>query len=89
VVPRPAKLAVRRRELPVATVAAILAEVVRGRPRYAAVFSGLHRERVKVYPLGTRLGVCAAQLLGGAGFGSKKAHDEFVVALPTPAAEQS
>lgn len=30
----------RRRELPVATVAAVLAEVVRGRPRDAGVFAG-------------------------------------------------
>lgn len=33
----------RRRERPVATVAAVLAEVVRGRPGGAGVFSGLRR----------------------------------------------
>ena len=71
----------RRRELPVATVAAVLAEVVRGRPRDAAVFSGLRRERVEVHPVDVRVGVRAGQLLGGAGFGSERAVDAFVVAV--------
>jgi len=71
----------RRRELPVATVAAVLAEVVRGRPRDAAVFSGLRRERVEVHPVDVRVGVRAGQLLGGAGLGSDKAVDAFVVAV--------
>ncbi|MGH9091021.1 MAG: hypothetical protein ACRDZR_06535 [Acidimicrobiales bacterium] len=70
----------RRRELPVATVAAVLAEVVRGRPRDAAVFSGLRRERVEVHPVDTRVGVRGGQLLGGAGLGSDHAVDAFVVA---------
>jgi predicted nucleic acid-binding protein len=71
----------RRRELPVATVATVLAEVVRGRPRDAAVFSGLCRERVVVHPVYVRIGVRAGQLLGGAGFGSDRAVDAFVVAV--------
>lgn len=71
----------RRRELPVATVAAVLAEVVRGRPRDAGVFSGLRRERVEVHPVDTRVGVRAGQLLGGAGLGSEVAVDAFVVAV--------
>jgi predicted nucleic acid-binding protein len=71
----------RRRELPVATVAAVLAEVVRGRARDAGVFSGLRRERVQVHPVDTRVGIRAGQLLGGAGFGSEKAVDAFVVAV--------
>jgi len=71
----------RRRELPVATVAAVLAEVVRGRARDAGVFSGLRRERVEVHPVDTRVGVRAGRLLGGAGFGSEKAVDAFVVAV--------
>ena len=71
----------RRRELPVATVAAVLAEVVRGRPQDAAVFSGLRRERVEVHPVDVRVGVRAGQLLAGAGFGSEKAVDAFVVAV--------
>ena len=54
----------RQRELPVATVAAVLAEVVRGRPRDAGVFAGLRRERVQVYPVDSRVGVRAGQLLG-------------------------
>lgn len=71
----------RRRELPVATVAAVLAEVVRGRPRDAGVFEGLRRERVEVYPVDTRVGVRAGQLLGATGSGSEKAVDAFVVAV--------
>lgn len=74
-------LEMRRRELPVATVAAVLAEVVRGRPRDAGVFSGLRRERVEVHPVDTRVGVRAGQLLGSAGYGSEKAVDAFVVAV--------
>jgi predicted nucleic acid-binding protein len=71
----------RRRELSVATVAAVLAEVVRGRPRDAGVFSGLRRERVEVHPVDTRVGVRAGQLLGAAGLGSERAVDAFVVAV--------
>ena len=74
-------LEMRRRELPVGTVAAILAEVVRGRPADAAVFSGLRRERVQVYPVDTRVGVRAGQLLGAARSGSVLAIDAFVVAV--------
>ena len=47
----------RRRELPVATVAAVLAEVVRGRAADAAVFAGLRRERVEVRVVDTAVGV--------------------------------
>lgn len=74
-------LEMRRRELPVATVAAVLAEVVRGQRRDAGVFAGLRRERVVVYPVDTRVGVRAGQLLGSAGFGSERAVDAFVVAV--------
>jgi len=71
----------RRRELPVGTVAAVLAEVVRGRPRDAGVFAGLRRERVEVHPVDTRAGVRAGQLLSRAGAGSEYAVDAFVVAV--------
>jgi predicted nucleic acid-binding protein len=71
----------RRRDLPVATVAAVLAEVVRGRPADAAVFSGLRRERVQVHPVDTRTGVRAGQLLGAARRRSDDAVDAFVVAV--------
>jgi hypothetical protein len=54
---RPAKG--RRRRLPIGTVAAVLAEVVRGHPRDAGVFAGLRRERVEVYPVDTQVGVRA------------------------------
>jgi predicted nucleic acid-binding protein len=70
----------RSRELPVATVAAVLAEVVRGRPADAAVFSGLRRERVEVHPVDSRTGVRAGQLLGAVGAGSELAVDAFLVA---------
>jgi hypothetical protein len=71
----------RRRELPVGTVAAVLAEVVRGRAADAAVFAGLRRERVQVYPVDTRVGVRAGQLLGAAKSGSDLAVDAFIVAV--------
>lgn len=71
----------RRRERPIATVAAVLAEVVRGRPADAAVFSGLRRERVVVHPVDTRVGVRAGQLLGAVRAGSERAVDAFVVAV--------
>jgi predicted nucleic acid-binding protein len=71
----------RRRERPIATVAAVLAEVVRGRPADAAVFSGLRRERVVVHPVDTRVGVRAGQLLGAVRAGSERVVDAFVVAV--------
>lgn len=71
----------RRRELPVVTVAAVLAEVVRGRRRDAGVFAGLRRERVEVHPVDTRVGVRAGQLLGATRSGSEHAVDAFVVAV--------
>lgn len=70
----------RARELPVATVAAVLAEVVRGRPQDAGVFAGLRRERVEVHPVDTRVGIRAGLLLGRAGSGSDLAVDAFLVA---------
>ncbi|MGH9154205.1 MAG: PIN domain-containing protein [Acidimicrobiales bacterium] len=71
----------RSRDLPVTTVAAVLAEVVRGHPRDAGVFAGLRRERVQVHPVDTRVGVRAGQLLGSTGSGSERAIDSFVVAV--------
>lgn len=71
----------RLRELPVGTVAAVLSEVVRGEPRDAGVFAGLRRERVEVYPVDTRVGVRAGQLLGATRSGSEHAVDAFVVAV--------
>lgn len=70
----------RARDLPVATVAAVLAEVVRGRPADAAVFSGIRRERVEVHPVDSRVGVRAGQLLGAVRAGSDLAVDAFLVA---------
>jgi predicted nucleic acid-binding protein len=71
----------RRRELPVGTVAAVLAEVIRGNASDAGVFAGLRRERVEVYPVDTRTGVRAGQLLGAVRAGSEDAVDAFVVAV--------
>ncbi len=71
----------RRRQFPVATVAAVLAEVVRGRRADAAVFAGLRRDRVEVRAVDARTGVRAGQLLGQAGAGSELAVDAFTVAV--------
>lgn len=71
----------RRRELSVGTVAAVLAEVVRGRRADAGVFAGLRRERVEVHTVDTRVGVRAGQLLGETNAGSEMAIDAFVVAV--------
>lgn len=71
----------RARSKPIATVAAVLAEVVRGRAADAGVFSGLRRERVEVHPVDTRIGMRAGQLLGGIGAGSELAVDAFVIAV--------
>lgn len=71
----------RRRNLPIATVAAVLAEVVRGRAADAGVFAGLRRERVMVHPVDTRVGVRAGQLLGQIAAGSELAVDAFLIAV--------
>jgi len=73
--------AMRKRELPIATVAAVLAEVVRGRKADAGVFAGLKRERVLVRPVDSRVGVRAGKLLGAVRRGSESAVDAFVVAV--------
>jgi predicted nucleic acid-binding protein len=71
----------RRRGHPIATAAAVLAEVVRGRREDAAVFAGMRRDRVEVHPVDTRVGVRAGQLLGAARADSTLAVDAFVVAV--------
>jgi predicted nucleic acid-binding protein len=74
-------VAMRSRESPVAAVASVLAEVVRGRGADTAVFAGLRRERVEVHPVDSRVGVRAGQLLGGVRAGSEMAVDAFTVAV--------
>ena len=74
-------LQMRARNLPVVTVAAVLAEVVRGGAEDAGVFAGLRGERVQVRPVDTAVGVRAGQLLGAARVGSDLAVDAFVVAV--------
>jgi len=71
----------RSRDLPIGTVASVLAEVVRGRPADAGVFAGLNRARVEVHPVDTRVGVRAGRLLGRVGAGSEMAVDAFTVAV--------
>jgi predicted nucleic acid-binding protein len=71
----------RRRELPVATAAAVLAEVVRGRRAEVAVFAGLRRDRVEVRVVDSRVAVRAGQLLGRIRAGSELAVDAFTVAV--------
>ena len=71
----------RKRELPIATVAAVLAEVIRGRPRDASVFATLRRERVEVYSVDTRVAIRAGQLLESACSASENAVAAFVVAV--------
>jgi predicted nucleic acid-binding protein len=71
----------RARELPIATVAAVLCEVVRGRGADAGVFAGLRRERVEVQPVDSRVGIRAGQLLGAVRSGSEMAVDAFSVAV--------
>ena len=70
----------RSRGLPVATVAAVLAEVVRGQAEDAGVFAGLRRKRVEVHPVDSRTAVRAGRLLGRVGAGSELAVDAFLVA---------
>lgn len=70
----------RARNLPVATVAAVIAEVVRGHVRDAAIFAGISREAIQVHPVDLKVGVRAGQLLGSVGAASELAIDAFVVA---------
>jgi predicted nucleic acid-binding protein len=70
----------RTRDLPVATVAAVLAEVVRGRAADSAVFTSLQRERVIIHTVDACVGVRAGQLLGAVRRGSEMAVDAFLVA---------
>lgn len=71
----------RGRERPIATVAAVLAEVVRGRPADAGIFSSLKRERIEIHSVDRPVGVRAGHLLGGVRAGSEMAVDAFVVAV--------
>src|SRR5262245_43357852 len=71
----------RRRELPVAIAATLLAEVVRGRRADAAVFTGLRRDRVEVRTVDARIAIRAGQLLGHARASSELAVDAFTVAV--------
>lgn len=70
----------RRRGEPVATSAALLAEVIRGRPSDSAVHSALNREAIEVHPVHRGIGVRAGQLLGMVRAGSELAMDALLVA---------
>ncbi|MFO0709629.1 MAG: PIN domain-containing protein [Sandaracinus sp.] len=71
----------RARDAPVAVVAAVLSEVVRGHPRDAAVFAGMRRSRVEVRDVDARVAVRAGQLLGRIRARSDLAVDAFIVAV--------
>jgi predicted nucleic acid-binding protein len=71
----------RDRALPVATVSAVLAEVIRGHHRDAGVFAALRYERIAIRAVDTRVGLRAGQLLGSANADSRHAVDAFVVAV--------
>lgn len=64
----------------VGTVAAVLAEVIRGRPADAGVFAAIRRDRLLVRPVDQKVAVRAGRLLGDAGAGSELAVDAFLVA---------
>lgn len=64
----------------IGTVAAVLAEVVRGRPADAGVFAALRRDRLLVRPVDQKMAVRAGHLLGAVGGGSELAIDAFMVA---------
>jgi predicted nucleic acid-binding protein len=64
----------------IATSAAVLAEVVRGRAKDAAVYAALRRDRIRIHPVDDPVGIRAGQLLGAVRAGSKMAVDAFVVA---------
>lgn len=70
----------RDREEEVGTVAAVLAEVIRGRPQDAALFSALSRERVDVRVIDADVAIRAGLLLEVARAGSALAVDAFLVA---------
>ncbi|MGQ0623652.1 MAG: type II toxin-antitoxin system VapC family toxin [Sporichthyaceae bacterium] len=65
---------------PVATVAAVLAEVVRGRGADAAVFSALRSHRILIQPVDTDIAVRAGRLLEACRAGSELAVDAFLIA---------
>jgi predicted nucleic acid-binding protein len=73
--------AARRRGEPIAIVAAVLAEIIRGRAQDAAVFGALSRNRVEVRAVDSRVGVRAGQLLGAVRASSALAVDAFCVAV--------
>lgn len=61
-------------------MAAVLAEVIRGRPQDAALFSVLSRERVDVRVIDADVAIRAGLLLEVARAGSALAVDAFLVA---------
>ncbi len=69
----------RREHRSIATSVAVLAEVVRGHPRDAAVFALLGRESILVMDVDQDVAVQAGRLLAGAGFGSEQAVAAFLV----------
>jgi len=81
---RAAIAAARDREEPIATSAAVLAEVVRGKPRDAGIHAALRRERIAVMAVDGTVGIRAGRLLEATGSGSERAVDAFLVATGDP-----
>lgn len=70
----------RQRQQSVVTVAAVLAEVVRGRAADARVFHTLRQYSVAVLDVDRAIAVRAGKLLGAIRRGSELAVDAFIVA---------
>lgn len=79
--------AARRRDAPVVTTAAVLAELIRGHPRDAEFHRVLAGMRVET--LSEELGQSAGRLIGAAGLESSEAVDAMVAATAVDYAERA
>jgi predicted nucleic acid-binding protein len=79
--------AARRRDAPVVTTAAVLAELIRGHPRDAEFHRVLAGMRVE--PVCEDLGKTAGRLIGAAGLESSEAVDAMVAATAVDYAERA
>lgn len=77
---RAAVVTARRRSIPIVTSTAVLAELLHGRPRDAAVDAAMRREAVELRDVDRRVARAAGRLLGAAGLDSQHAVDAFVAA---------
>jgi hypothetical protein len=72
--------AMRDQEQEIATVSAVLAEVIRGRRADAAVFGSMRGDRKMVRSVDAKVGIRAGQLMGAARMAAANAVGAFVVA---------